>query len=248
MSRYASLSLSVATALLLTACAGGTQPVDTGDPTTKVSHAISEASRQAGASADLSGESAYKSASTPENALRYAGQLRKAGDYTKAAAVLSPFVNTPGADSDIKREYAALQLELGNYGSAIKYAQEAVNLTPDDATAYQFLGIAQDAQGDHVAAEKSFRQALSMWKGDKIPVMNNLALSLANQNKIDESVALLRQAKAMDPSRSEIERNLRIISTLNEKVEYKQPNTGAAVPDVFGQKKKAADVAAKPAT
>ena len=245
MFRYTALSLSAAAMLLLSACASSTTPVDTGDPTTRINHAIEQAAANADVGDIRTGERDYNRASTPANALRYATQLRKAGDYTRAAAVLSPFVNTPEATNSIKREYAALQLELGNYASATKYAQEAVNMTPDDGTAYQFLGIAQDAQGDHVAAERSFRQALNIWKGDKIPVMNNLALALANQNKIDEAVALLRQAKEMDPNRREIERNLRIISTLNEKVEYKQPNTGAAVPDVFGTKKKAA--AAKPA-
>jgi Flp pilus assembly protein TadD len=242
MSRSAALSLVAL--LFLTACASsGTEPVTTPDRAGAVNAAIDQAARQSGNASNVSGESEYKRASTPQNALRYSNQLRRAGDYTKAAAVLSSFANAPDASADVKREYAALQLELGNYPSAIKYAQGAIALEPTDGTAYQLLGIAQDAQGDHVGAEKSFRQALTMWKGDRIPVMNNLALSLANQNRVDEAVALLQQAKQMDPNRVEIERNLRIISTLNEKVDYRQPNTGAAMPDIYGKKN---PTAAKP--
>lgn len=236
----------LASTVILAGCAS-TAPVTTSDPgrSAQVSAAIQSAATQAQGNNTNAG-AVYKNQNNAGNAIRYARQLRKEGDYTKASAVLSPFVNDPASSADVKSEYAALQLELGNYAAAIKYAQLALALKPEDPQAYQMLGIAQDAQGDHVGAEASFRKALTLWKGDKIPVMNNLALALANQNKIDESVAILQEAKKMDPGRVEIERNLRIISTLNEKVKYNQPNTGAAMPDIYGKKSDTA--AASPAT
>ncbi len=47
--------------------------------------------------------------------------------------------------------------------------------------------------------------------------MNNLALNLATQGFIDEAIEVLERAKALSPDRIEIERNLRIIRTLNER-------------------------------
>ena len=238
MTSRITLSL-LASTLILAGCAGSTDPVTTsggGDRTARVSNAIQTATTQAQGGSSNQAGAVYKNQNNASNAIRYARQLRREGDFTKASAVLSPFVNDPAASAEIKSEYAALQLELGNYAAAIKYAQLALALKPEDPQAYQMLGIAQDAQADHVGAEASFRKALAMWKGDKIPVMNNLALALANQNKVDEAVAILQEAKRLDPSRVEIERNLRIISTLNEKVKYNQPNTGAAMPDIYGKK------------
>ncbi len=239
----------LASTLLFAGCAS-TSSTDTSDGrSAKVSAAIQSAATQAQGNNQGNNANAgavYKNQNNADNAIRYARQLRKDGDYTKASAVLSPFVSDPASSAEVKSEYAALQLELGNYAAAIKYAQLALALKPEDPQAYQMLGIAQDAQGDHVGAETSFRKALTLWKGDKIPVMNNLALALANQNKIDESVAILKEAKTMDPDRVEIERNLRIISTLNEKVKYNQPNTGAAMPDIYGKKADTATAATKP--
>jgi outer membrane biosynthesis protein TonB len=46
--------------------------------------------------------------------------------------------------------------------------------------------------------------------------MNNLALNLASQNKLDQAIDMLKKAKEISPGRVEIERNLRIVSTLQE--------------------------------
>ena len=46
--------------------------------------------------------------------------------------------------------------------------------------------------------------------------MNNLALNLASQNKLDQAIDMLRKAKEVSPGRVELERNMRIITTLKE--------------------------------
>lgn len=51
--------------------------------------------------------------------------------------------------------------------------------------------------------------------------MNNLALNLAAQGYTDKALTMLYDAQKMDPNRVEIERNIRIIRTLNEPPEYK---------------------------
>jgi Flp pilus assembly protein TadD len=61
-----------------------------------------------------------------------------------------------------------------------------------------------------------------MWKGDPVPVMNNLALNLAAQGETDKALEMLYAAKKKDPDRIEIERNIRIIRTLNEPAVYER--------------------------
>ena len=110
-----------------------------------------------------------------------------------------------------------IALGLGNYDLAEKYAKEAVIQDPTDHFAFQNLGIALDAKEMHPEAERAFRKALENWEGDPTTIMNNLALNLATQGFIDEAIEILEKAKALSPDRIEIERNLRIIRTLNER-------------------------------
>ncbi len=110
-----------------------------------------------------------------------------------------------------------IQLGLGNYEFAENHAKEAIIQHPEDYQAYQNLGIALDAKEMHTEAERAFRKGLEYWKGDPTTIMNNLALNLATQGFIDEAIEVLERAKALSPDRIEIERNLRIIRTLNER-------------------------------
>ena len=161
----------------------------------------------------------------PEGAVRYARALRETGDATKAAIVLKPFAEDPNTSPVLKMEYAAVQLEAGRYEIAEETARTALKQEPESGYGYHLLGTAQAAQGLHEDAEQSFRKALANWTGDPVPVMNNLALSLAAQHKLDEAVDILEQAKEADPSRVEIERNLRIVKALQETFSY-EPSAG----------------------
>jgi Flp pilus assembly protein TadD len=78
------------------------------------------------------------------------------------------------------------------------------------------MGTALDAQGRHQDAEVAFREGVDNWQGDPAPILNNLALNLASQGRLEQSLEILRKAKKISPHRIEIERNLRIISTLQE--------------------------------
>jgi Flp pilus assembly protein TadD len=126
---------------------------------------------------------------------------------------------------------AMVHLGLGQYADAQSAAQKAIDLDPEQARAFLALGTAQDALGDHASAEKSFRQGLNIWKGDPAPILNNLALNLASQGNIDEALAVLDRARKLSPGRMEIERNYRIISTLNEdKIGKPKPASAVSAP------------------
>ena len=163
-------------------------------------------------------EKAYKRDSeNPQNALLYARGLRQANMNDRAYAILSPFAKNKTPYPGVNTEMSMIALSLGNYDSAEKYAKTAVMQNPEDFQAYQNLGIALDAQKMHPEAERAFRKGLEHWQGNPTTIMNNLALNLATQGFVDEAIEVLERAKAISPERIEIERNLRIIRTLNER-------------------------------
>jgi Flp pilus assembly protein TadD len=210
--------------LMLAACAGGTHKVSTNKSPydAKINAALERAADQAEAESDSAGsvallERLYKrDPKDSVTAYKYARALRKTGDLQRAALVLAPFANMDGADADLLTEFATLNANLGKYQDAETFARKAIAKDDDSYKAYQILGIALDAQEKYPDAEAAFRQALDMWKGDPIPVMNNLALNLTNQERLSEALEIMERAKEAAPNRVEVERNLRIIRTLNE--------------------------------
>ena len=226
-------TLVLATAMVqLSACqtASSTQP-DVSKSSGEVSEridaalekAILNASQNGSSSANLTAnvialEKQYKRNSTdPEVALAYAGGLRRVNLHDRAYMVLSPFTKTNTPHPDVNTEMSMIALGLGNYDSAEKHAQAAVIENPEDYQAYQNLGIALDAKEMHPEAERAFRKGLEHWKGNPTTIMNNLALNLATQGFVDEAIEVLERAQTISPGRVEIERNLRIIRTLNER-------------------------------
>ncbi len=173
-------------------------------------------------------EALYKRKSDdPQAALDYAQALRENGRLQRAAIVLDPFVQDgKSKNSGVIAEYGAIQAAMGNYKDAEQYARKAVLLNPKNGQAYHILGIALDAQGHHDQAEVAFRKALDNWQGDPTPVLNNLGLNLAAQGFLDEAVETLRKAVTLSPGRTEIERNLRIVSALQSQ----SPSHGRPVP------------------
>lgn len=209
--------------LVLAACTTmGDPSMSTGPYDDKISAALDRAAGEAGRQGASAGslillERVYKR--DPKNvdaAIKYARGLRDANELQKASLVLEPFATATDAGSDTLSEFAALELANAKYASAENYARKAVAKDADDYYAYQILGIALDAQSKYADAEGAFRQALEKWQGDPIPVMNNLALNLTNQERLDEAVVIMEKAKEQAPNRPEVERNLRIIRTLNE--------------------------------
>lgn len=149
-------------------------------------------------------------------ATSYGQALREDEQLNKARQVLYPFTEGKNAYADAVVELAMVQLALGQYKEAELTSRRAVELDPDQGRAFLALGTALDAQNYHEQAEVAFRKGLDKWKGDPAPILNNLALNLASQNKLDQAIDLLKRAQAESPGRIEIERNMRIITTLKE--------------------------------
>ena len=227
------LSLLLST-LLLAACASGTAKA----PTTKTTNAqnsarptlesksIDKAMRTALTQAEASGDAqqviatlAQINSHNPNDAIiatRYARALREDDQINKAQRTLQPFTNGEKQNVEALTEMAMTQLALGDYKNAKNYALKSTVIAPKNARGFLALGTAQDALKDHPNAEQSFRQGLKYWKGDPSPILNNLALNLASQGHLKESLSLLERALKISPKRMELERNRRIIATLLE--------------------------------
>ncbi len=214
-----------ASILALSACqttSGTGSQGDTSDRQTKVNNAMTKAATEALNAGNINQalpilEKTYQRNSDDANvATQYAKALRKSGQVEKADIVLKSFANKSDASLETMQEYVSITLETSEYETAEKFARKIIKKDKEYSEAHHTLGIALDAQGKHEEAEKSFRTALDMWEGDPVPIMNNLALNLASQERVSDAVDILKKAKSIAPNRIEIERNLRIISTLNE--------------------------------
>jgi len=168
----------------------------------------------------------------PEIAVNYAQLLRKTGKADKASDILSGFVLTknghPLEDADplVLNEYAASRIALGDFAGAEKtldrvLEDEKAKKFHNDA--WNLMGVALDARGQHKEAEEMFRQALDGWKGDPTSVMNNLALCLASEGMFDESLSTLRRALVMAPGNEEIAHNIQLVEQLRDAVVSKAP-------------------------
>lgn len=218
MKRFKFIALALTTTALLTACQT-TQKGVNGDGSP--AHRESPAVEQVAAGDIYKLEKAYlNNPESEQAAVNFAEALRKNDFLLRAATVLEPFAISQNASSLSQTEYAAIKLEQGDFETAEKYASRAVGQNQNNYEAWQYLGIALDAQEDHSGAEKAFRTALEKWEGDPTVIMNNLALNLASQEHLDEAEEILLKAKTIAPERREVERNLRIVRALKESSSY----------------------------
>ena len=220
MKNSAYIVLLASLALPITGCQTIKPAHDASAQSTQTDDALVRAMAKSGSSnaSLMMLEKKYKNDSQNASAaLNYAHALRQASYLNRASLVLKPFANSTNPKDGVLSEMSMIELAMANYDSAENYAQKAIVQNPQDYIAYQNLGIALDAKEMHHEAERAFRKGLEHWKGDPTTIMNNLALNLATQGFIEEAIEVLERAQALSPDRIEIERNLRIIRTLNER-------------------------------
>lgn len=177
----------------------------------------------------------------PDVALNYAQLLRKSGNAEKALDVLKPLI-TYGIHDEMRdkvdpvliNEYAAAQIETGHFDDAktlLDRVLEDNTNTGARADAYNLLGIALDAEGHHSEAEPAYREALDGWKGDPTSVLNNLGLCLAAQGRFDESLMTLRQALVRASHKTEVARNIQMVTDLRNSLLPKAPVSVTTIPE-----------------
>jgi tetratricopeptide (TPR) repeat protein len=87
---------------------------------------------------------------------------------------------------------------LGNYDKAIELSIRALELTPDDFMAHDYLGGIYQAAGRHAEAEASFRRAVEL-KPDVSLYRFNLGVSILNQSRREEALEEFNRAIEVSP-------------------------------------------------
>ncbi len=223
-SRFRGLVLASVSILALAACSTTASDPNMSNQSgaSRVDTILERAAREAKASgntvetASILEQVYNRNQNDPAVATSYGQALREDEQFARARQVLYPFTEGKNAYPDAVMELAMVQLSLGQYKEAELTSRKAVELDPNSGRAFLALGTALDAQNYHEQAEVAFRRGIEKWKGDPAPIMNNLALNLASQNKLDQAIDMLKKAKEISPNRVELERNLRIVSTLKE--------------------------------
>jgi type IV pilus assembly protein PilF len=96
---------------------------------------------------------------------------------------------TPAATrSEIRTELAAGYYERGQMAVAIEEVNEALRLDPNNARAYNVLGLVYTTLGDTAKAEQSFRQALTLAPQDS-EIHHNWGWYLCSHGRARESIA-----------------------------------------------------------
>lgn len=204
---------------LLTACASGPAPKKG-----TVSKADKDAVSAAIAAGDVKQslaltEKAYKdNPKDAEAALNYATALRMAGRETQAKIVLQDFSSNPKAAASILNETARIALSEGQYKKALATAKNATQLYPDNAESWNVLGLSHDALDNLKEAEAAYRKSIELGPKDKASVLNNLALNLTLQEKLDQALPLIEEALQLEPSRRELKRNRAMIRAMHTQV------------------------------
>ncbi len=221
------LAAVITSTLLLSACgttgqSGVTTSASNATSGSKIDNAISTALSEAEQSGNKQEVLAILQQShkrDPQNvdlAVKYAKALREDDQINVAKRILTPFTGKDSTHSDALTEMAMTQISLGDYSNAEQTAARALEINSKSGRAYLAMGTAQDAQEKHGDAEISFREGLKYQKGDSASILNNLSLNLASQGHLKESLSILTKARKLYPKRMEIERNYRIIKTLQE--------------------------------
>jgi Flp pilus assembly protein TadD len=129
---------------------------------------------------------------------RYGLAAEKAHMYSEALAALDRANRTGGVTESRLNDQGRIALEAGNVPAAVRIYTAALKQNPNNVNALSGLGVAEDLQHHHVAAQTHYHEALGQAPGDW-GVRSNLALSLLMSDKPSDAVAALAGA-ANDPT------------------------------------------------
>ncbi len=161
-------------------------------------------------------ELAKASAENPKDptlARAYVRALKGAGKRAEALAVLESASEANPAETSLGVEQGLLALELGQSGKALNVLRKVASGPVQDWRVLSALGIAASTEGDQREAQRHFAKALELSQNNPA-VLNNLAMSLILERKLDQAESMLRRAAKAGAGRQRVAQNLGLIKAL----------------------------------
>ncbi len=145
--------------------------------------------------------------------------LRRLKRYNEAEQVFAQALERNPYSGLSLQGYGILMIEKGQPESAIAALTNAVDEEAADHRVFNVLGIAYDALGDHTQAQTQYMTGLAQAQGNR-SLRNNMALSLALQERYEAAIEQMRQLIAADDSKDAPYRhNLALIYGLGGRIE-----------------------------
>lgn len=204
---------------LATGAATASKEVSGGAASSSMLQAKASPKSDADKSEAIAGSQAANSTSTTEPpkevraALVEARKLKAAGQAKEAQATLEKAATVYPNERALGVEQGLLALELGQSREARALLAKTTPTEAKDWRALSGLGVAHASLGQQAAAQRYFKQALEI-DPNNATVLNNLAMSLILDRKIDEAEALLRRASAGGAAKPTVAQNLALAQSL----------------------------------
>lgn len=139
--------------------------------------------------------------------LGYARNLRYAGATSEAVTLLEDAEDKYEASPDFMLEVGKARLAAGHGDAAVLTLLRAAKLDGKNWEVHSALGIGYDMLKEYGRAGRAYRRALSLSPANPT-VLNNKAMSLAQNGKIDEAIQVLESVPNLTRAKAHIRQNL----------------------------------------
>lgn len=139
----------------------------------------------------------------------------QAGKREQGVAMVNEAVKIDGQDGIFRRNLCEMHRRMGQLEEAIKHGRMACRLSPQDAEAHNYLGLALTNAKRYQEAIDSYRKATVIDPGH-VKAWNNLGVALQAAGQGAASHAAFSRVLAMDPRNRDAQNNLARLNRLTE--------------------------------
>lgn len=170
------------------------------------------------AAADVYGRAMRADPDSPLPPALLGDTLRRLKRYNEAEQVFVRALERNPYSGLSLQGYGILMIEKGQPEAAISALTNAVDEEAADYRVYNVLGIAHDALGDHTQAQTYYTAGQEQAPGNQ-SLRNNMALSLALQERYDAAIEQMKQLAGSGDGDETYRHNLALIYGLGGRIE-----------------------------
>ncbi len=144
--------------------------------------------------------------------------LRRLGRFQEAEQAFGEALKRNRFSGCALQGYGILMIKKGEPDTAIALLDDAVDEDAADFRVFNVLGIAYDTLGDHAQAQNNYLAGLNMSPRSR-SLHNNMALSMALQERYDAAIEQMRQFTTGEETDKPFLHNLALIYGLAGRIE-----------------------------